>query len=831
MYRLILCCIVVLFVLSSVAMAQTAKWTFMVYLAADNDLEPFGIADFNEMETVGSSNDLQIIVQMDRSPDYDATNGNWSDTRRFRVVHDSDPNTISSPVVQNLGEVNMGDPQSLVAFVNWAKQNYPADHYCLVLWDHGGGWRKASPESAPLGVPNTILGMLGGKLDPRVFSAPVLGSTKPVFKNPIGSGWGPTKDVCLDETDNDVLKSAEIRSALTSLGFTIDIVGYDACLMGMIENAYALRGAVNYMIGSEETEPGDGWPYDLILSALNANTSMTAAQLSSIIVQKYGESYTGNQTTKETQAAYDLSQLNPVVTALGGFVSTVTNASVWTQVAQAIQGSDSYNQQQHIDLYDFADKLGGLVSVQAVKDAANTLKSAITNLVIQHYTESGHAGSHGVAIYCPPSSGYDPRYANGVLQIDFTNDTQWDEFLQAYYQAGAGGQQNVDPYEPNDAFAQAYGPITSGFQYNGYITARNDVDIFKFVTGSTFNLRVDLTVPADYDMYLLRRNGDQYILVDSSLNMDLQPELIQRSGLAAGEYYVAVLYLYNNDNFSSNPYQLQATWSGGGGNVDVVLGYDDGEPSYGIYSDRQDMNEGLACYFTPPTTPALLKGFYYYLPAIDAVPGYGDDGSFFAFGADYYGPILPDTFRYVTPAGTGWNFINLSGDNITLYGDFFAGMFWDRWNTPMIGWDTNATNGLNLIYTESGGVADWFLVGGTFFVRAEISYVNNTTGLVEERILDPVSFKLSQNHPNPFNPSTVISYSLGTNGYTTLKVYDVVGREVATLVNEAKPPGEYTVQWDASNMPSGTYFYRLQATSLSDPTKTFTQTRKLVLLK
>ncbi len=98
---------------------------------------------FNEMETVGSTADVQIIVQFDRSPRYDESNGNWTDTRRYRVVQDLNSTTISSPVVQNIGEVNMGDPQSLVDFVQWAKQNYPADHYCLVLWDHGGGWKAA----------------------------------------------------------------------------------------------------------------------------------------------------------------------------------------------------------------------------------------------------------------------------------------------------------------------------------------------------------------------------------------------------------------------------------------------------------------------------------------------------------------------------------------------------------------------------------------------------------------------------------------------------------------------------------------------------------------
>lgn len=88
----------------------------------------------------------------------------------------------------------------------------------------------------------------------------------------------------------------------------------------------------------------------------------------------------------------------------------------------------------------------------------------------------------------------------------------------------------------------------------------------------------------------------------------------------------------------------------------------------------------------------------------------------------------------------------------------------------------------------------------------------------------PTTFSLHQNYPNPFNPVTVVRYSLIVNGYTTLKVYDVLGREVATLVNEVKRPGEHIVRWDASDYPSGVYFCRLQASGAS-------QTRKLLLLR
>jgi hypothetical protein len=88
----------------------------------------------------------------------------------------------------------------------------------------------------------------------------------------------------------------------------------------------------------------------------------------------------------------------------------------------------------------------------------------------------------------------------------------------------------------------------------------------------------------------------------------------------------------------------------------------------------------------------------------------------------------------------------------------------------------------------------------------------------------PESFSLAQNFPNPFNPGTTISYQIPAQGHVTLKVFDVLGREIATLVNKDQIAGYKSVTWDASNIPSGLYFYRLQ-------TKDFTQTRKLLLMK
>ena len=105
---------------------NTAEWTVMVYLDADNNLESAGIDDINEMEMVGSTGDVNIVVQADRIPGYDISNSDWTNTRRYYIAQDFDPVQINSEF-NDLGELNMGDPQTLIDFTDWATINCPAN--------------------------------------------------------------------------------------------------------------------------------------------------------------------------------------------------------------------------------------------------------------------------------------------------------------------------------------------------------------------------------------------------------------------------------------------------------------------------------------------------------------------------------------------------------------------------------------------------------------------------------------------------------------------------------------------------------------------------------
>jgi hypothetical protein len=148
------------------------------------------------------------------------------------------------------------------------------------------------------------------------------------------------------------------------------------------------------------------------------------------------------------------------------------------------------------------------------------------------------------------------------------------------------------------------------------------------------------------------------------------------------------------------------------------------------------------------------------------------------------------------------------------------GVFWYPWNkvsTSYAGW-------LSKDRYDSAGGDRWSVV-------TELSSYRVSTGVKESK-MQPTQFLLTQNYPNPFNPSTSFKFQVLSFGFVSLKVLDVLGREVAMLVNEVRSAGVYTIRWDASSFPSGVYFYRLQVGNVSTSSaQGFIETKKMVLAK
>ena len=136
----------------------------------------------------------------------------------------------------------------------------------------------------------------------------------------------------------------------------------------------------------------------------------------------------------------------------------------------------------------------------------------------------------------------------------------------------------------------------------------------------------------------------------------------------------------------------------------------------------------------------------------------------------------------------------------------------------------SAINGLN---TGTGISFD------TLFNSTALKLITITTpAYIEDNIGEiPKEYALTQNYPNPFNPLTQINYQIPELSFVTLKVYDVLGNEITTLIDEEKSIGNYEVEFDATSLPSGIYFYRLQAVPIGRQAGSFTETKKMILIK
>jgi clostripain len=400
-----------------------ARWTFMVYLDADNNLESAGVEDMNEMETVGSTDDVNILAQFDRIPEYDVTNGDWTDTRRYRLIKDDKKEEIGSPVLEELGEVNMGDPENLIDFVLWGAENYPAEHYAVILWNHGGAF------------------------------------------------WG----VCFDDTGDgnqaDALTMPDLRYAFqeirSELGRDIDLVGFDACLMAEVAVLYQLRDIVDFTVASGFVEPGDGWPYETILPRLVENPALSPVELGKHISDTYVESYTDSEsdpddTTAITMSVFDMAKIATGVERLNEFAmvlstsALVHNAQIWTardrteSYDMVNAGPFDFTGYAMYDIIDFTDKIQQFVPFDSeVKQAAQELRSALTDFIVYGKADEYHPFAHGLTIYFPNAettaadapgrNSYDDRFND----VDFAQEKYWDNFLFHYY-----ARENADDTPP-----------------------------------------------------------------------------------------------------------------------------------------------------------------------------------------------------------------------------------------------------------------------------------------------------------------------------------------------------------------------------------------------
>lgn len=358
------------------APAPQAKWTVMVYISGDNNLEDFVVKDIElELAPTGSSANVQVVALADRGPGYDTSRGDWQTTKLYHVTQGMLADSASA--VADWGERNMGDKQTLIDFVTWTKTNYPADHYVLYFWGHGWNWHP---------------------------------------------GW-----VMEDDTNNDTLDYHETKAAIPSLGF-IDVVGYDGCNMASIEILKLWQGHATALTGSQEFVGWDGIEYDIVLAQLAANPNMTADQVAIATSQ--------SATNDKTWSAVAVdARLNTLITAVDQWSIALKDglAANRKKYDSAFSATRSFVQApMDKDLYDMAFEINRNVTDANIKAKSVAVMNAFATVVLHERHVAQYSDAHGITIYHPSRANQKVDHAYYINTIDFAALTQWDEFLNAY---------------------------------------------------------------------------------------------------------------------------------------------------------------------------------------------------------------------------------------------------------------------------------------------------------------------------------------------------------------------------------------------------------------
>ncbi len=368
---------------------STADWTVLIYVMGDNDLEPFAVDDLLEMSRVGSTDDVNIVALFDRHPAYAIEEDPLGDDSgsKLYLVGDGGFGELA-----DIDEVNVGSPDTLADFIEVGITGFPAEHYGVVLWDHGAGW----------------------------------------------PGMGP------DETDgNDILDLAEIDAAFTA-GLAaagvgqIDLVGFDACLMASYEVATTMSDHAAFMLASEELEPGHGWNYEA-LRVLIDNPTASAEDLGRSMIEGYaGQAEEAGTSADITLSLLDLSAVADLEEALGELAAPLleqpTLAAPLLAHAQADAQGYGANPDPQLDSYHV--DLGGVVTSlgradPVLTDPADAVVTALDRLVVSQTTGAATVASTGLSIYFPP---FADAFRQGYLFLD--DIPVWPDLLQSYFTAG-----------------------------------------------------------------------------------------------------------------------------------------------------------------------------------------------------------------------------------------------------------------------------------------------------------------------------------------------------------------------------------------------------------
>lgn len=338
------------------AFADNDGWTIFVYICGSNLESEDGYASVNMQEMIDATanSSVRFIVETGGASAWQ-NDASPNELDRFEIAGGT------STIVDRQPQASMGDSQTLEAFLRWGLTTYPSAHNGLVFWDHGGG---------------SITG------------------------------------VCFDDNfDSQSLTLRTIDDALNNtkdaLPGGFDFIGYDACLMGTLENANMLSSHAKYMIGSQEVEPGTGWNYKAIGEATAADPAVDAATLGKAICDGFYQNCVDNdESAGATLALIDLSKISALCSAFEAYAEHLYDATEdetnFAPICRAIVAAENFGGNNRSEGYTNMVDLGGLVdagskwssNAQPVRDAENAA-------VVYQVRGGNHPNASGLSVYYP----------------------------------------------------------------------------------------------------------------------------------------------------------------------------------------------------------------------------------------------------------------------------------------------------------------------------------------------------------------------------------------------------------------------------------------------
>jgi hypothetical protein len=386
--------------------------TIMVYMCGADLESRSGMAsrDLQEMLAANLGDNINLIVYTGGAKQWQ-NNVVSSSTNQIYQIKNGKMNLLQD----NLGSVAMTKPDTLTGFIKYAASTFPANRNVLIFWDHGGGSTG------------------GYGYDEKFASA-------------------------------GAMSLAGINDALKFSGVTFDFVGFDTCLMATVENALVVSNYADYLVASEETEPGVGWYYTDWLTALGKDTSMETVQIGKNIIDSFTEACArtcpGQKTTLSLVDLCELSQTVP--SELADFskdTSQMINSNNYQVVSNARSGTREFASSSRIDqvdLIDFATRMG----TDEAKELAEVLKGSIK----YNRTSSNMTNAYGLSIYFPYQ-----RASKVDSMVDTYEDIGMDEdyakCIQSFASMGVAGQ--VASGGTGSPMPSLFGGMTGGSSSGG----------------------------------------------------------------------------------------------------------------------------------------------------------------------------------------------------------------------------------------------------------------------------------------------------------------------------------------------------------------------------